>query len=102
MFTLLRPEDNIKLVSPHSDTHKIQSYGLSINCQDVIICVFAAPGGSTGEHPLSDHPLHGGGLNQRASGHGGERGAGNGFQSHRQVRRYHKRLCVPAFIVRPD
>lgn len=39
------------------------------------------PGGSVGERQRSDHPLHGGGLNQRAAGHGGERGAGNGLQS---------------------
>lgn len=39
------------------------------------------PGCSTGERPCSDHPLHGGGLNQWAPGHGGELSAGNGLQS---------------------
>ena len=39
------------------------------------------PGGPVGERQRSDHPLHGGGLDQRAAGHGGERGAGNGLQS---------------------
>lgn len=80
MFTLLRPEDNIKLVGTHFKTEFCVCVKVSINCQD-INCVFPATGGSIGERPPSDHPLHGGGLNQWPSGHRGERGAGNGFQS---------------------
>lgn len=54
----------------------------SLGCCQGTKRVFPSPGRSTGEHPWG-HPLHGGGFNQWSSGHGGERGAWNGFQSER-------------------
>lgn len=84
MFTLLRPEDNIKLVS----TDTLVVYLMQRLCQGFQASAASCPtaGRSAGEHSRPGDPLHGGGVNQRSSGHGGKRGVRNGLQPLGQVK----------------
>lgn len=85
MFTLLRPEDNIKLV--RTDTHDMHARCKGfLKVSEALTASCLAAGCPAGEHSRPGDPLHGGGLHQRSAGHGGECGVGNGLQPLRQVR----------------
>lgn len=78
MFTVLRPEDTIRLVSdpPHPQHPPPRAGALASARSSIRLFVAGRP---SGERLPSRDPLHGGGLHQRQTGHGGERRAGHGL-----------------------